>query len=85
MEQLSLALMVICSIAVVSESVASGCVLNLIVAISNLHGHHEPSPSWERGKELLRGAQIAANKSECQLELIEVDLGICGTAKNYSN
>ena len=84
MEQLSLALMVICSIAVVSESVASGCVLNLIVAIPNLHGHHEPSPSWERGKELLRGAQIAANKSECQLELIEVDLGIRGTANNFN-
>ena len=86
MEQLSLALIAICSIAVVSysESASGGCVLILIVAIPNLHDHHEPSPSWERGKELLHGAQIAANKSECQLELIEVDHGICGTANNFN-
>ena len=91
MEQLPLALRVIRVIAVVaiivSESVVSGCVLNLIVAIPNLHGH-EPAPSWERGEEMLCGAQIAIdemkNKSECQLELIEVDNGLCGTANNFN-
>ena len=34
--------------------------------------------------EILHGTQIAINKSECQLELIKVDNGMCGTANNFS-
>ena len=92
MEAPQLALKIICAITLyfvlVNESVADKCVLNLIVAVPNHHGC-EPVPSWERGEEILSGAKIAIEKinniiSECQLELIEVDNGICGTANNFN-
>ena len=85
---LPLALRVVYAVAIlVSESIAGECVLNLIIALPNLHGH-EPAPSWEGGKEILLGSLVAKetinNKSECQLELIQVDNGICGTANNFN-
>ena len=92
MEKLQLALKIICAVTLyfvlANESVADKCVLNLIVAVPNHHGC-EPAPSWERGAEILPGARIAIEKinsiiSECQLELIEVDNGICGTANNFN-
>ena len=89
MKQPPLALMrVICMITVaanlLSESAASGCVQSLIVAIPNLDGDRPAGPSWERRVEILHGAQIAINKSECQIDLIKVNNGMCGMANNFN-
>ena len=67
------------------KSAADGCVCNLIIALPNHHGK-EPAPSWERGVEILCGAQVAKeriNISECQLELIEVNISHCGADNNF--
>ena len=86
-EWIHLAICVVTAI-VQCKSAADGCVCNLIIALPwpNHHGG-EPAPSWERGVEILRGAQVAKeninNISECQLELIEVNISHCGTDNNF--
>ena len=89
MEWLQLTLFVIASAKFTSAT--GECVCGIIVALPYLHGNgSQPAPiaSWERGVEILQGAQIAKerinNISKCQLELTEVNTGQCGIADNFS-
>ena len=90
MEWLQLTIMfAIASVHSVATSTTEECACSLILALPNLHDSG-PVPSWERGVEIVRGAQIAKekininNESKCHLELIEVGTGNCGTADNFS-
>ena len=85
MEWLQLTIMfAIASVHSVATSTAEECACSLILALPNLHDSG-PVPSWERGVEIVRGAQTAKeNISKCHLELIEVSTGNCGTADNFS-
>ena len=64
-----------------------GCVVKLLVTLSFQH-EGEPAASWERGLDILPGAEIAVqniNKiSECELQLTRVSSGQCGATKNFN-
>lgn len=92
MEWPQLAVGTICTVVVTlmnfEESTAYCSALKLIVALPIHHGS-ELTASWERGLEILPGAQIAADSinnssAECQLQLIEVNTGQCGVANNFN-
>ena len=77
----------IVSVHSVATSATEECACSLILALPNLHGSG-PVPSWERGVEIVHGAQVAKeridNLSKCHLELTEVSIGHCGTVDNFS-
>ena len=84
-EWIHLAICVVTAI-VQCKSAADGCVCNLIIALPNHHGR-ESAPSWERRVDILPGAKVTKEKinniSECQLELIEVNISHCGADNNF--
>ena len=94
--ELCLRLICIAVMAIVHpRSVTGGCTFQLIVALPNLVNISElgPSPSlpsWEKGAEIIHGAQFArlgeeiSNTSECKLELIKVNNGQCDAPKNFN-
>ena len=95
MESLQLALKLTCAILlikVLANSVATRCgsEVRLLIALP-FHDGQSPSTSWERGREILPGAEIAIENinrpSECNLlQLTEVVYGgQCGSAADNFN
>ena len=84
MEWLQLAVFIV---AITTQPVTSGTACELIVALPS-HYDSEPVPTWERGLEIFSGVHIVSerirNISNCKLNLTEVKIGRCGSAKNLA-
>ena len=95
MESLQLALTLTCAVLLIkvpTNSIATSCEseVRLLIALP-FHDGQSPSASWERGREILPGAEIAIENinrpSECNLlQLTEVVYGgQCGSAVDNFN
>ena len=95
MESLQLALTLTCAVLLIkvpTNSIATSCEseVRLLIALP-FHDGQSPSTSWERGREILPGAEIAIENinrpSECNLlQLTEVVYGgQCGNAADNFN